>query len=109
MFNRKGWSSVSGGHVDGVDDANDSRVDRAVLHARRHPGRAPADDEHGLADTGIDGVDGNEVIAFSFSVRIHRTRHEQLVADEARVLSGGNDGPDDAGEDHWGERGRALA
>ena len=90
----------------GVDDADDGRVDRAVLQAGRHAGGAAADDEDGLADTGVDGVDGDQVGAFSFSVRIHRPRDQQLAADQPRVLAGGDDGPDDAGENHWGRTGR---
>ena len=55
--------------LDGVDDADDGGVDRAVLQARRHARRAAADDEHRLADAGIDGVDGDEVVAFGFAAR----------------------------------------
>ena len=71
-----------------------------------HPRGAAADDEHGLADAGVHGVDGDEVIAFGFAVGIHRAGHEQLVADEPRVLPRGDNGPDDAGQDH---RDRFLA
>ena len=40
-----------------VDDADDGGVDRAVFQAGGHPRRAAADDQHRLADAGIDGVD----------------------------------------------------
>ena len=43
-----------------VDDADDGGIDRAVLHARRHARGAAADDEHGFADAGVDGVDGDQ-------------------------------------------------
>src|SRR5262245_8139361 len=42
--------------VNRVDDSNNGGVDWAILHPRRHAGRAPADDEHGLPDAGVDGV-----------------------------------------------------
>src|SRR6267142_428925 len=44
-------------HVDRVDDTDNRGVDRTVLQARRHPRGAAADDEHGLAHAGVDGVD----------------------------------------------------
>ena len=88
------------GHFHGVDDADDGGVDRAVLHAGGHAGGAAADDQHRLADAGIDGVDGDEVVAFGLAVGVHRPRDQQLVADQPRVLPRGDDGPDDAGENH---------
>ena len=81
-----------------IDDADDGGVDGAVLQARRHAGRAAADDQHGFAEAGIDRVDGDEVAAFGLAVRIDRPRDEQLVADEPLVLARGDDGPDDLGE-----------
>ena len=54
-------------HLDGVDDADDGGVDRAVLQARRHARRAAADDQHRLADAGVDGVDRDEVVAFGLA------------------------------------------
>ena len=66
----------------------------------RHAGGAPADDEHRFADTGINGVHGDEIVPFGFSVGIHGTGHEQLVADQPRILPRGDDRPDDAGQNH---------
>ena len=65
-------SCISRVTVHGVDDADDGGVHRAVLQAGRHPRRAAADDQHGLADAGVDGVDGDEVVAFGLAARIHR-------------------------------------
>src|SRR4029434_6303897 len=59
-------------NVDGVDDADDGGVDGTIVHARRHARRAAADDEHGLTDTRIHGVDGDQMIPFGFAFRIHR-------------------------------------
>src|SRR5688572_3210819 len=83
-----------------VDDADDGRIDGTVLHAGRHPRRAAADDQHRLADAGIDGVDSDEIAAFGLAVGIHRPGDQELVADEPRVFAGGDDGPDDAGKNH---------
>ena len=46
------------------------------------------------------GVDSDQIRPFGFAVRIHRPSHEQLGADELGILPGGDNGPDDAGEDH---------
>ena len=54
---------------DGVDDADDGGIDRAILQARRHARRAAADDEHRLADARVDRVDGDEVVAFGLAAR----------------------------------------
>src|SRR5687767_11449172 len=86
---------------DRVDHAHDRRVDRAVLEAGRHPRRAAADDEDRLADAGVHGVHGDEVRALEFSGRIDGPRNKKLRAFEPLVLAGGDDGPDDSGEEHW--------
>ena len=57
--------------------------------------RAPADDEHRFADTGVHGIDGDEVSAVEFSRRIHCPGQHQLLAVEPRVLARGDNGPDD--------------
>ena len=44
-------------NFNGVDDADDRRIDGAILHTRRHAGRASADNQHCLADPGVDGID----------------------------------------------------
>ena len=49
---------------------------------------------------GVDRVDGDEIVAFRVSVRIHAAGHEQLGALEPRVLPRGNHRPDDLGEEH---------
>src|SRR5687767_8124457 len=43
-------TSVAGGDLHRVDDADDGRVHGAVLQAGGHAGGAAADDEHGFAD-----------------------------------------------------------
>ena len=46
---------------------DNGRVDGTVLHPRRHPRRTAADDQDGLADTGVDGVDGHQIPAVDFA------------------------------------------
>src|SRR5688572_21301912 len=70
---------IACGDFDRVDDADDRGIDGTVLHAGRHAGRAAADDEHRLANAGVDGIDGDEIGAFGLAVRVHGTRHHQLV------------------------------
>src|SRR5262249_741017 len=88
-------------HLDGVDDANDGRVDRTILQARSHARRAPAHDQDGLAETRIDRVDRNQIASLGLPVRIDRPRDEQLVADEPLVLARRDDGPYNLGNDHF--------
>ena len=75
-------------------------IHRPVLHARRHARRAAADDQHGLADAGIDGIDGDEVVAFGFALGIDRAGQQQLAADQPRIFPRRDDGADDSGEKH---------
>src|SRR5262245_34742752 len=51
-------------HVYAIDDADDRGIDGTVLQSRRHARGAAAHDEHGLADASIDGVHGDEIVAF---------------------------------------------
>src|SRR3954469_25289474 len=81
--------------VDAVDDADDGGVDGAVLEAGGHSRRAAADNQHGFADTGVDRVDGDEMIAVGLAARVDGTNHEQLAADQAGVLPGSHDRADD--------------
>src|SRR5678809_861610 len=78
-------------------------VDWAIPPSGRHAGRAAADDQDRLANAGVDGIDGNEVGTFSFSVGVHGPRDQQFAADQPRVLPRRDDGPDDTRENHpWG-------
>ena len=53
-----------------------------------------------FANARINRIDGHQVGPFWLAVRIHRPSHEQLGADELGILPGGDNGPDDTGEDH---------
>src|SRR5436190_11286802 len=84
--------------VDAVDDADNRGIHRRVLHARRQARRAAAHDQHGFADAGVHRIDGDEIIAFEFAFGIDRAGQHQLVADQPRIFSRRDDGPDDTCE-----------
>src|SRR4051794_38253980 len=84
--------------LNGIDDADDRRVDRTVFQSRRHPGGAAADDEYGLADAGVDGIDRDQVAAVDLAARIHRPGDQQFSADQPWILARSDDGPDDFSE-----------
>src|SRR5690349_16110533 len=88
-------------HFDVIDDAHNRGVYRTIFQARRHASGAPADDEHRLAEAGINSVHGNEIAALELSRRIDRTCDEQLVADKPLVLASRDDSAHDLREDHW--------
>src|SRR6185436_15639512 len=69
-------TSVAGGDLDRIDDADDRGVDRTIFHARCHACRAAAHDEHRLTDASIHRINGDQIVAFGFAVRVHRARHE---------------------------------
>src|SRR5262245_47480446 len=94
----RGRSSIL--HVHLIHDAHDRGVDRAIFHAGRHSRGAAADNQDGLAESGVDGIHGDEVVAFGLAGRrIDRTDDEQLVADEPLIFSGCDNRADDFGED----------
>src|SRR5581483_6209646 len=96
---RHAWPELLG-ELHGIDNADDGRIDRTVLEAGGHAGRAAAHNEDSLADAGVDRIDGHEVLAVGLAAGIDRPRHEQLAADQAGVLSRGDDGPHDLRQQH---------
>src|SRR4029450_4849071 len=88
-------------HFDVVDDADDCGIDGTVLQPGGHPGGAAADDEHGLADARVNGVDGHQVAAFGLAARIHRPVHQQLGTPQAFVFARRHPGADDFREYHF--------
>ena len=48
-------------HLDGIDDADDGGIDRAVLALERHARRTTLHDEHHLIDAGSHCIDGDQV------------------------------------------------
>ena len=86
--------------IDRVDDADDRRIDWAIFVAVCHSGRRAANDDHFLVVSRADRIYGDDVAALVGAVQIDRFHDEQLFAVEAFVLLGGNDGAEDASDDH---------
>src|SRR6266481_3863297 len=80
---------LSGIQADGIDDADDGRIDRRIFAALRHAGRAAGDGEHGLAEPGADGIHRNHVAGLVLAIGADRFQDQQRLAFEARVLPGG--------------------
>src|SRR6267378_3255260 len=87
-------------HLDGVDDADDGGIDRAVLEAGGHAGRGSADDEHLVAEAGVDGVHGDHVARLVLAAGVDRAHEQELRAQEALVLPRGHHRADHPREDH---------
>src|SRR5687767_9135842 len=86
--------------INGVDDADNHRVHRAVFHTRRHSRGTAADDEDGFTDAGVDRVHGDEIAALESGAiaGVDRSCEQQLVADQTRILPRRDDGAHDSCE-----------
>src|SRR2546426_3189489 len=85
------WSSLFA-DLHRIDNADDGGVNGTVLQSGGHSSRTPAHDEDRFADTGIDRIDRDEGMALRLSPGIDGLHDHQLFADQARVLSGRDDG-----------------
>src|SRR5579871_307698 len=90
-------SSVSGGpdscNVHLVDDADDGCVHRGGLVVDRFAGGTAACDQHLLANSRTDRIDGHVRLAFGHHlVRLQRLNNLDFAADQPFVLAGGNYG-----------------
>lgn len=86
--------------LDGIDDANDRRIDWPILAFRRHPRGTPRDHQDRFAEAGVYGVDRNQVTRLVRSVWADRLYDEELLAFEACIFSRGNHCTDDACKKH---------
>src|SRR5262249_19457664 len=85
---------------DRIDNADDRSVPRPVLQTGCHPSRSAAHDQDRFTNASVDSVDCDDVVSLRLSTRIDRTRNHQFAADQARVLSRRDNGPDDSCEQH---------
>ena len=72
-----------------IEDADDHRVGRHVLHPRRKPGRAAHHGKRQLARTGADRIDADHVPAGAHDFPVvdgHNLDEQQLVTVEAADL-----------------------
>lgn len=86
--------------VDGIDDADNGGVDRAVFAFGGEARGAAGNDQHRFTKAGIDGIDGDEVAGFVAAFRIDGLHDEKFFSFEARILARGNNCADDARENH---------
>jgi len=83
-----------------VYDADDGRIDRAILVTFRHTCRGAADYNDAFVVARTDGIHSDDVAALIGAVQIDRLYDEQLLAVEAFVFLRGNDGAEDASNYH---------
>ena len=69
---------VGNREIDLVDDADDRRVDRAILIALGQAGGRAADDDHLFVKAGADRVDRDNIAALVSAVEVDRLDDEQL-------------------------------
>jgi hypothetical protein len=101
FFSRGGeFGFVEGVELNGINDADDGGVDGAVFALGGQAGGTAGDDENRFAEAGVNRVDSDEVTGFVAAFGIDGLDDEELFAFEARVLTSGNDGADDASEKH---------
>src|SRR5450759_2370338 len=80
-----------------IDDANDRGVHGPVLAFGGHARGAARDDQHGLAESGIDRVHGDQVAGFVGALRRNRYHDEEFLSFETRIFTRRNHGADNAG------------
>src|SRR5262249_28313350 len=83
-----------------IDDAHDPGVGRHLGGMKRKTGFLSAYEEHGLAHTGPDGVDGHDGSPDRRAIGANRLQDEQLHAHQVLVLARGHDVSEDLGELH---------
>src|ERR1700730_13460670 len=83
-----------------IDDADDRGVHRAVLALGGVARGTAGYDQDGFAESGIPGIDCDQVSGFIVALRRDRFHDEQLLAFQARILARRNHGADNASENH---------
>src|SRR6476646_4488299 len=95
---------VGARELDLVDHADDRRVHRALFVTVGHSGRRAANNDDPLVKTGAHGIDGNDIAALVGAVEVDRLYDEKLFAMQAFVFLCGDDGAEDACDDHASSR-----
>jgi hypothetical protein len=95
--------------LDCVDYSYDRRVGWAVLTSKGHSGRASLDNKDNLADSGANGIDGDQVPFFILTVNSNRPDNEQFAPKQALVFSGCHHRPNYSTQDHSNIRIRRRA
>src|SRR5262245_37243626 len=92
-----------------VDDADDCRIDRCVLAAVSHPGRASLNNQHLLAETRMDGIHRDQVALFVVPIRVDGPADQQLFSLQPGILPRRDDGADNTREHHGRRLPRGLS
>ena len=85
-----------------INNPDDRAIGRRLFALERKTGFLSPAPENQLADTGAGGVDGHQRLALRGEILIERLDNEQLATLERRVFDCRYDGPDNAGELHFG-------
>src|SRR5262245_18418811 len=83
-----------------IDNADDRSIDRGVLAAGGHSGRAALNDQYLFSYYRMNCVDSDDVALVVVAIGIHGTADQQFLAFESRILSRRDHGPDDARQYH---------
>jgi hypothetical protein len=80
------------GHVNRINDADDSGVNRSVFAAFCHASRTALHDQDRFTKTRADGVNGDDVAFLILSIFVNQSRNQELAPVKAFVFSRRNDG-----------------
>src|SRR6185436_6698217 len=95
-------------HVNRINHANNSRVDRNIFHPLGQPRTRSGNDENTLMKSGAHCVNCNHVAGGVAAVYIDRSHDQQLLSGQPFVFLRGDNSPEDASNDHSGYRSRPI-
>ena len=83
-----------------INDTNHARIGRGLVGQERKRRLPASNEEDVLTNAGAHGIDGHERASNRLAIGRDGLEQQQFVARECRILNGGNDVTDDAGELH---------
>jgi hypothetical protein len=83
-----------------VHDADDTRIDRGLARIERETRFLAAHEKDLFAYAGAHRINGNQRTARRLMLQVERLDEQQRGRGQTLVLSGGDDGADDAGKLH---------
>ena len=84
----------------GIYDADDGGIDRAILALERHARRTTLHDEHHLIHAGSHCIDGDQVTLLILALDVDHPCDEQLAAMKTIIFSRGYDSSDYSSKKH---------
>jgi hypothetical protein len=82
--------------INGVHNADDGGIHRAVFTALRQAGGTALHDQNDFANAGADRINGNHMPFLVLALFVHKPRDEQFAPVQAFILSRGNNGSNDS-------------